>query len=116
VIVELPGCDWILLCDLEEVEICVESELERSVCRIGGIAVAVLLQVGRESMDASCESTCPAPGELSSAFEWTMSCIYIHKGEAVAVFLRAQGYREAGTTVQIRTSFHNYAHCSQMLE
>lgn len=42
-VVKLPGCDWILLGDIEEVEVCIESELERSVFRIGGIAVAVLL-------------------------------------------------------------------------
>lgn len=78
VVVELSGCDRILLRDLEEVQVCVESELKCGVCRVGGIAVAVLLQVGRESVDASCESTCPVPGELAFASGWTIvTCTYI---------------------------------------
>ena len=60
VVVELLCREGILLRYLEEMEICVESELKSCVGGIGWVAVTVLSQVRWEGVDSCCEAACPS--------------------------------------------------------
>lgn len=59
VVVELCGSFGVLLEELEEVERCVEAQLEATVGAVGGVLVVGLLQLGGEGEDTGCDAGCP---------------------------------------------------------
>ena len=60
-VVELDGVDRVLPQEVEKVKVRVEPELEGAVCAIAGVAVVVLLEVGRESLDTVRDTSGPIP-------------------------------------------------------
>lgn len=59
VVVELGGGFGVLLEELEEVEGCVEAQLEAAVGAVGGVLVVRFLQLGGEGEDTGCDAGGP---------------------------------------------------------
>lgn len=59
VIVELASSLWVLLHELEEVEIGSESALEGTLLAVGWVSIAILPELGRESKYAGGDAVSP---------------------------------------------------------
>lgn len=59
VIIELASSLWVLLHELEEVEIGSESALEGTLLAVGWIGIAILPELGRESKYAGGDAVSP---------------------------------------------------------
>lgn len=118
VVVELLCREGILLRYLEEMEICVESELKSCVGGIGWVVITVLFQLGWEGVDSCGEAACPITSNhhISRASSCECTCAGIHQRKSIAVLLHAQGHSKPRTTVLIRAGFLDHPHRSQVFE